>query len=237
MQRRNFFILLLALLALGSTESPAAETGDPDVGRQVFRACIACHSLVPGRHMTGPSLTDIWGRKAATVEGFSRYSEALKAANVIWDEHSLDAWLTDPRGFVPNNRMTFQGLPDAEQRRDLIAFLRSVSETGGAAPDKPAEGMPGGMMGQGELLDLKELEVNNQIASIGLCRDTYSVTAKTGEVYQFWEFNLRFKTDGSENGPLPEHPVIIPGGMRGDRAYVIFAAPSEISNFIKVECR
>ncbi|MFQ5565190.1 MAG: c-type cytochrome [Paracoccaceae bacterium] len=236
MQRCHVFILVLALLGLGGSVSPATETGDPEAGRQVFRACAACHSLVPDRHMTGPSLAAIWGRKAATIEGFSRYSEALKAANVIWDEHSLDAWLADPRGFVPGNRMTFQGLTDAEQRRDLIAFLRSVSETGGGAADKPAEGIPGGMMGQSQLLDLKELEANNQIVAIGLCGDTYSVTAKTGDVYQFWEFNLRFKTDGSESGPLPGQPVIIPGGMRGDRAYVVFAAPSEISRFIEVEC-
>jgi cytochrome c len=186
--------------------------------------------------MTGPSLAAIWGRKAGTVAGFDRYSKALKGADIIWDEHSLDAWLRDPRNFIPYNRMTFRGLPDAEQRRDLIAYLRSVSETGELSPDQPAAGTSSGTTEQGDLLDLKALETNNRIASISLCGDTYTVTAETGEAYQFWEFNLRFKTDGSENGPLARHPVIIPGGMRGDRAYAIFASPAEISSFIKVEC-
>ena len=70
----------------------------------------------------------------------------------------------------------------------------------------------------------------------GHCGDTYTVTVETEEAYEFWEFNLRFKTDGSENGPVAGHPVIIPASMRGDRAFVIFAAPTEISPFIKSEC-
>jgi len=200
--------------------------------------------------MTGPSLAGIWGRKAGTVEGFSRYSKAFKQADIIWDEHSLDTWLANPRGYLPGNRMTFRGLPDETQRRDLIAFLRSVSEKEGPSPDQQAEsmsegmmgqseGMMGqseGMMGQGQMLDLKALEANNRIISISHCGDTYTVMPETGEAYEFWEFNLRFKTDASENGPMAGHPVIIPASMRGDRAFVIFAGPSEISTFIKSEC-
>lgn len=60
--------------------------------------------------------------------------------------------------------------------------------------------------------------------------------AETGEVYEFWEFNLRFKTDGSVNGPAPRDPVIISASMRGDRAFVIFASPVEISPFIQKGC-
>ncbi len=91
-------------------------------------------------------------------------------------------------------------------------------------------------MSQGQMLNLKTVEANNRIVSIGHCGDTYAVTVETKEVYQFWEFNLRFKTDGSEIGPMAGHPVIIPASMRGDRAFVIFAAPTEISPFIKSEC-
>ena len=54
---------------------PAAAEGDPESGAQHFRVCAACHSLEPGRHLTGPSLAGIWGREAGTVEGFTRYSE------------------------------------------------------------------------------------------------------------------------------------------------------------------
>ena len=81
--------------------------------------------------------------------------------------------------------------------------------------------MSEGTMSQGQILNLKTLEANNRITSISHCGDTYTVTVETEEAYEFWEFNLRFKTDGSEIGPMAGHPVIIPGGMRGDRASVI----------------
>jgi cytochrome c len=186
--------------------------------------------------MTGPSLAEIWGRKAGTVEGFTRYSKAFKQADIIWDESSLDAWLENPKTFIPKNRMTFRGLPDEAQRRDLIAYLRSVSEKEGPSSDQQAESMSEGTMSQGQILNLKALEANNRITSISHCGDTYTVTVETEEAYEFWEFNLRFKTDGTENGPVAGHPVIIPASMRGDRAFVIFAAPTEISPFIKSEC-
>lgn len=229
-------VILFASIAMPNAGGHAEETGDPEAGRQVFRACIACHSLAPGRHMTGPSLASIWGQEAGTVEGFTRYSAALEQADIIWDDDSLDAWLADPESFIPGNRMTFRGLPDATHRRDLIAFLRRVSEEEDPARGGPSAGMPGGMAGGGQLLDLKSLDANNRVTAIGHCGDTYRVTAETGEVYEFWEFNLRFKTDGSESGPPPGKPVIIPAGMRGDRASVVFAAPAEISAFIGTAC-
>ncbi len=218
------------------TSGFTSETGDPAKGQEVYRACAACHSLAPGRHMTGPSLAGIWGRKAGAVEGFTRYSKAFKQSDIIWDEHSLDAWLANPRGYLPGNRMTFRGLSDESQRRDLIAFLRTVSEKEGPSSDQQAESMSEGMMSQGRMLNLKALEANNRITSISHCGDTYSVTVETEEAYEFWEFNLRFKTDGSDDGPVAGHPVIIPASMRGDRAFIIFAAPAEISAFIKSEC-
>ena len=96
--------------------------------------------------------------------------------------------------------------------------------------------MSEGTMSQGQILNLKALEASNRVTSISHCGDTYTVTPETGQAYEFWEFNLRFKTDGSEDGPVAGHPVIIPASMRGDRAFVIFAAPTEISAFIKSEC-
>ncbi len=228
--------ILAFYVGLSGASGFASETGDPAKGQEVYRACVACHSLAPGRHTTGPSLASIWGREAGTVEGFRRYSKALKQADIKWDEHSLDAWLANPRGYLPGNRMTFRGLSDETQRRDLIAFLRSVSEKERPSSDQQAESMSEGMMGQGQILNLKALQANNRITSITHCGDTYTVTPETGQPYEFWEFNLRFKTDGSENGPAADHPVIIPGGMRGDRAFVVFASPVEISPFIQKGC-
>lgn len=214
----------------------AVAAGDPQKGEERYRACSACHSLEPGRHMTGPSLAGIWQRQAGTVEGFTRYSNVLKQADVIWDEPSLDAWLASPRTFIPGNRMTFRGLSDAAQRRDIVAFLRQISERERPAQGQQATGMSAGMMRPAQPLNLKSLEPRNRVVSIGYCGDTYSVTTETGDVHDFWEFNLRFKTDRSENGPPSGHPVIISAGMRGDRASVVFASPAEISPFIGEKC-
>ena len=233
---RYVVIFIATSLALWSTRGLTAEPGNPEIGRQVFRACAACHSLVPSRHMTGPSLASIWGQKAGAIEGFTRYSRALERADITWDEHSLDAWLKNPKAFIPNNRMTFSGLQDNGQRRDLIAFLRSVSEKGAGSPDQHAERKSEEMMSQGRMLNLKTLEANNRVTSISHCADTYTVTTETEEVHEFWEFNVRFKTDGSDLGPVAGHPVIISASMRGDRVFVIFASPAEISAFIKKGC-
>jgi cytochrome c len=83
--------------------------------------------VAPGVHLTGTSLARIWGRCAGTVDGFTRYSEALRRAAVVWDEHSLDRWLTNPQALVPGNVMTLPGLKDAQQRADLVAYLKAVA--------------------------------------------------------------------------------------------------------------
>ena len=62
------------------------------------------------------------------------------------------------------------------------------------------------------------------------------MTTADGETADFWEVNLRFKTDSSQTGPLPGKPTLMPAGMQGDRASVFFASPEEISNFIKHQC-
>lgn len=223
-----------------SFSSLAVETGDPLKGQKVFRACSACHSLEPGRHMTGPSLANIWGRKAGTVAGFTRYSDPLKKSEIVWNDATLDAWIANPKTYIPGNRMTFRGLPEDGQRRDLIAFLRQSSRQNQLSENQQSPGMSGSQMGsmtrQPEMPDLKSLQDNNRIVSVGYCGDTYTVTTKNGDVHKFWEFNLRFKTDGSDRGPEARHPVIIPASMMGDRAFVVFAGPAEISAFIKTDC-
>ena len=77
--------------------------------------------------MLGPSLAGVWGRKAGTAPGFTRYSEALKTSGVTWNAETLDAWLINPARFIPNNRMTFPGIDDATARADLIAYLRNTT--------------------------------------------------------------------------------------------------------------
>jgi cytochrome c len=108
---------------------PAHAAGDPVHGEKVFQRCKACHTLEPGTTRIGPSLAGVIGRKAGSVEGF-KYSEALANArnSVVWDDASLDAWLTNPKKFIPGNRMAFPGLPNAQDRADVIAYLHQAAK-------------------------------------------------------------------------------------------------------------
>jgi cytochrome c len=226
----------IAALATIAFLSPAsAQLGDAARGQQNFRACAPCHSLEPDRNMTGPSLANLWGRKAGGLSSFERYSAALKASGIIWDDRSLDGWLTDPDGMVPDNEMPFNGIKDTRVRADLLAFLKDATKPG--APQETAQqGGMGGMMGGGPDPNLKKLEPGIQVKAITYCHDTYRVTTADGKTRAFWERNLRFKTDSSKDGPEKGAPAIMPAGMMGDRAAVIFAAPEEIAKMIEARC-
>jgi cytochrome c len=130
------FKMLPVLFALLADTADAA--GDPERGARDFRPCMACHSVKPGEHSTGPSLANLWNRKAGTTEGFARYSPMLREANVEWNETSLDKWLSAPQKFIPGTSMNFQGIVDAQERADVIAYLKAVSEN--MAPDIPPQG-------------------------------------------------------------------------------------------------
>jgi cytochrome c len=212
---------------------------EPELGASIFgRACAACHSLKPNQNMTGPSLAGVWGRKAGALQSFDRYSPALKAANVAWDAGNLNQWLKNPSRFIPHNRMTFPGIGDSQARADLIAYLKKASAAG-AGPSQTAQGGnmgTGGMTGANERPNLKKLEPAEEVKAIRHCRDTYHIITSDGETHDFWEPNLRFKTDSSDVGPPIGIPALLPAGMMGDRADVIFAKPDEMGVFIKQQC-
>ncbi len=233
---------IVTLVTFASLSSALADQGDASRGQRDFRACAPCHSLEPDRNMTGPSLANLWGRKAGSLPTFERYSDALKSSGIIWDDRSLDGWLTDPDRMVPDNEMSFNGIKDARVRADLLAFLKEATKPG-AVPQQTAEqggmkgmGGMGGMMGGGQDPNLKKLEPGIQVKAITYCRDTYRVTTADGKTRAFWERNLRFKTDSSKDGPEKGAPAITPAGMMGDRASVIFAAPEEINKLIEARC-
>lgn len=99
-------------------------TGDLAKGKTQFALCQSCHTITAGGpNRTGPNLHGVFGRTAGTHEGF-KYSDAVKAAGFKWDAEKLDAWLADPRGFLPGNRMSFVGVKDPQKRIDLIAYLK-----------------------------------------------------------------------------------------------------------------
>jgi cytochrome c len=232
-------ILVYIFIILGGTVSSGsahAQSPHGQEGQRAFGACAPCHSLEPNRNMTGPSLADLWNRRAGSLQSFDRYSPALKSSRIIWDDKSLDAWLKDPQQLIPDNHMTFPGIKDARQRADLLAFLRDATRPGAAISQPTQQGGMMGMMRGGQLPNLKKFDAENRVQAIRYCRDTYRVTTADGKTHDVWERNLRFKTDSSGDGLEKNAPAIVDSGMMGDRASVIFATPEEISGFIAREC-
>lgn len=219
-------------LAIAVLVSPAwgVEPGDPQRGAEAFQACIACHSVEQGRHLTGPSLADVWQREAGSAEGFLRYSDALLSSGITWDAENLDAFLADPQDVVAGTTMAIPGVDDPAMRADLIAFLASV------AGEAPAEETPPSMPSEPQLEDLTAVAPERQVRDIRYCGDTYWITTAVDEEHALWEFNVRFKTDSSDLGPVRETPVLVSAGMMGDRVFVVFSEPAEMAAFIREAC-
>ena len=115
--------LALAFAAALGTGAALAQ-GDAEAGEKVFKKCKTCHSFDPGKKKIGPHLKGVVGRKAGAVEGY-KYSKAMAAADITWDEANLDKFLTKPKAFVKGTKMSFSGLKKEAQRADLIAYLKA----------------------------------------------------------------------------------------------------------------
>ena len=112
----------------------AADVGK---GEKVAKKCVSCHTFEQGgKNKIGPNLWSIIGRDRATVEGFG-YSSALTDAGGGWGYEELDAYLKKPAEALPGNKMTFAGLRKAQDRANIIAFLRTQSDS--PPPLPPAE--------------------------------------------------------------------------------------------------
>ena len=104
--------------------SPALAAGDPDRGEKVYEGCQDCHSI--DKNDVGPRHRGVFGRKAGSLPDFD-YSPALKNANVVWNEETLDKWLTNPQAFLPGARM-FYHLGSPGDRADVIAYSARARE-------------------------------------------------------------------------------------------------------------
>ncbi len=116
--------------------------GDLENGRRVFSRCRSCHTVAEGgANMTGPNLYGVFGRKAGGVEGYT-YSTAVKNAGFVWDAEHLDHWLENPHTFLKGTKMSFAGLDNPTDRRDVIAWLKVetgyVAEAAAASAAAPA---------------------------------------------------------------------------------------------------
>jgi cytochrome c2 len=121
-------VLILAAIAscfpaLAHAQGGAVQ-GDAVKGKTVYARCVSCHTL-KGPSPMGPSLVGVMGRKAGTLEG-ARYSPAMKASGIVWDDAKLDAYLAAPTKFMPGTSMVLN-VPAARDRADVIAYLKTLT--------------------------------------------------------------------------------------------------------------
>ena len=118
----------IGAVVVGAPDDPLkAYAGDP--GAQVFRACVACHTLSPDEgNKAGPSLAGIFGRRIATLPGY-RYSEALKHMNIVWTPETVSKMFeVGPMAYTPGTKMPEQKIGSAEDRQALMEFLAKATK-------------------------------------------------------------------------------------------------------------
>jgi cytochrome c len=120
-------VFVFAALSMGILAGTAQADGDVAKGEQVFKKCMACHTVSEKTNKVGPYLVGIVGRAVASVEGY-KYSDDMKAyaaTGAVWDEAALQAYLEKPKAIVAKTKMAFAGLNKEDERADLIAFLKT----------------------------------------------------------------------------------------------------------------
>lgn len=146
-RRQVLFAALLTVPALSagaeSFKAPEARAemfGDADHGAGIWDECAGCHDIGPEAGIrVGPPLTGLFGRRAGNIDGFS-YSKSMArmgADGLTWDWRTLDAYVENPKALVSGTRMAYDGLKDAQDRADLIAFLRRYSDRPQDIPEAP----------------------------------------------------------------------------------------------------
>jgi len=110
---------------------PSAHAQNAENGAEVFKKCRACHQVGDGaKNAVGPVLNGLFGRKSGTIEGFN-YSDANKEAGakgLVWNEEELFKYLENPLAYMPKNKMAFAGVKDEQDRKDLIAYLKTFTK-------------------------------------------------------------------------------------------------------------
>lgn len=205
-------------------------------GAQAYRNCAACHSLKPGVHLSGPSLEGLWSKKAASIEDYERYTQALKDLEAVWDENTLNAWLAHPQKMAPGTTMTFRGVENDQTRGALIAFLRVAMSEDGYEKVVREDLIPKSMA-EGQIPpNLTKVEDSQRVTKISHCDRAYYITTADGAQFPFWETNVRLKIDTSERGPGQGDPVLLRSGMAGDRVSVVFSSLMHLRERLAEQC-
>ncbi len=110
---------------LGETTTAASSAANGPTRPATFAMCASCHQVEPGKHGVGPSLVGVFGAKAGHAHGYS-YSQAMLNSGFTWDEATLDKYLTAPMQVVPGTKMTYPGLKDPAQRKEMIEYLKGL---------------------------------------------------------------------------------------------------------------
>jgi cytochrome c len=124
--RLSHLVSIVAFAALAVRADLSLAAIDPAAGAALFKSrCGICHSPEPGTNKIGPSLFNVVGRPAGSIDGFS-YSDANRHSGIVWKPEVLDRYLTAPQAMVPGTKMTFPGLKDDQQRAEVIAYLETL---------------------------------------------------------------------------------------------------------------
>ena len=124
-------VIVVGMAATAGTAAAQslAQAGEASRGQRVFNTqCRACHTLEKdGARTAGPNLHGVFGRKAGTGGGYDS-SDAMKKSGIVWDEATLAEYSRDPKGKVPGTKMLFNGVKNAGQLADLVAYLKEATK-------------------------------------------------------------------------------------------------------------
>ena len=133
---------VLTTLIVVAGASAAQADGDADAGAKVFKKCAACHVADSDKNKVGPSLQNVIGRTAGTVEGF-KYSKAMVEAGeggLVWNDDTIGEFLKKPKDLVKGTKMSFAGLKKEDDIDNVIAYLEQFSAPAEGGEEAKSEG-------------------------------------------------------------------------------------------------